>query len=98
MLKLPGVNHAFTTIGAGETASVTNASIYVAMSPIKERNFSQLDSMTEARKVLKKYPELRGSVQNVGVISGGGFKQTAVSLVLRGPGPESARYLCQGDR
>ncbi|MEK7851897.1 MAG: efflux RND transporter permease subunit, partial [Deltaproteobacteria bacterium] len=85
VLKLPGVTHAFTTIGAGETASVTNASIYVAMSPINERGFSQQDSMREARKFLRKYPELRVSVQNIGMISGGGFKQAAVNLVLRGP-------------
>jgi multidrug efflux pump subunit AcrB len=83
--KLPGVAHVFTTIGAGETASVTNASIYVAMVPIKERGSSQNDSMTEARRLLRKYPELRVSVQNVGMISGGGFKQTPVNLVLRGP-------------
>lgn len=83
--RLPGVSHAFTTIGAGETASVTNASIYVAMAPIKDRKFSQQDAMKEARKLLRKYPELRVSVQNVAMISGGGFRQTPVNLVLRGP-------------
>jgi HAE1 family hydrophobic/amphiphilic exporter-1 len=55
------------------------------MSPIGERSFSQRDSMREARKLFKSYPELRASVQNVGMISGGGFKQTDVNLVLRGP-------------
>ena len=83
--KLPGVAHAFTTIGAGETASVTNAAIYLAMVPLNERKISQQDSMKEARKLLKKYPELRVSVQNIGMISGGGFRQTPVNLVLRGP-------------
>lgn len=83
--KLPGVVHAFTTIGAGDTESVTSGSIYLAMSPIDKRKISQRDSMKEARKLFKEYPELRVSVQNVGMISGGGFKQTDVNLVLRGP-------------
>jgi len=37
------------------------------------------------RVLLKKYPDLRLSVQNFGMVQGGGFRQTPFNMVIRGP-------------
>lgn len=84
---VPEVVHLFTTAGVrGQYISnVTDASIYVGLSHLSERTRSQVEIMQEVRTLLKKYPDLRLSVQNLGSIQGGGFRQTPFNLVIRGP-------------
>jgi HAE1 family hydrophobic/amphiphilic exporter-1 len=41
--------------------------------------------MQEVRQQLRASPELRASVQQVSLVSGGGFRQTPFNLILRGP-------------
>ena len=41
--------------------------------------------MQETRRRLRGYPDLRASVQQVSLVSGGGFRQTPFNLILRGP-------------
>jgi len=83
--KLRGVKSLLTTIGEGTGAGVNEGEIYVRMVDLKERKFSQFDVMNDARKVLKAYPSLRIAVQEVGAISGGGFKHSLVNFNIRGP-------------
>jgi HAE1 family hydrophobic/amphiphilic exporter-1 len=84
--KLRGVKHVLTTINSGGSSGVTDGSIYVALSDLTERNFSQFDVMDDARAVLKqKFPGLRFGVQPVQGVSGGGFRAEAVVLNVRGP-------------
>ncbi|MBI3754005.1 MAG: efflux RND transporter permease subunit [Deltaproteobacteria bacterium] len=85
--KIPEVEHIFTTIGVmGQYQSnVTDASVYVGLKQLTERKRSQQAIMQDARKRLKKFSGLRLSVQNINLISGGGFKQTPFNLVIRGP-------------
>ncbi|MBI5344439.1 MAG: efflux RND transporter permease subunit [Deltaproteobacteria bacterium] len=87
MAKIPEVKLQFTTIGVrGQYLSnVTDALIYVGLKHMSERQRGQREIMQEARNVLKKYPDLRVSVQNTNLISGGGFKSTPFNLVIRGP-------------
>jgi HAE1 family hydrophobic/amphiphilic exporter-1 len=82
--KLPAVKDTFTTIGEGR-GTVTNASIYVNLLPLKERTITQEELMKRSRTILKNYPGLRTSVQYVGQISGGGFRRTVFNLVIQGP-------------
>ena len=84
---IPEVERLFTTIGArgGLVSSVTDASIYVALRHLSQRTRSQFDIMQEVRRRLRGYPELRVSVQQVSLVSGGGFRQTPFNLILRGP-------------
>ncbi len=84
---IPEVEHLFTTIGVrGQYLSnVTDAAIYVGLTHLSQRQRSQLDLMQEVRKLLKKYPDLRLSVQNLNMVQGGGFRQTPFNLVIRGP-------------
>ncbi|HXG21228.1 MAG TPA: efflux RND transporter permease subunit, partial [Methylomirabilota bacterium] len=84
---IPEIVHLFTTVGVrGQYMSnVTDASIYVGLTHLSERARSQMDIMQEVRTLLKKYPDLRLSVQNLNMIQGGGFRQTPFNLVIRGP-------------
>jgi HAE1 family hydrophobic/amphiphilic exporter-1 len=85
--QIPEVVHLFTTIGVrGQYLSnVTDASIYVGLTHLSERQRSQTDIMQEVRARLKKYPDLRLSVQILNMVQGGGFRQTPFNLVIRGP-------------
>jgi len=78
--KLPGTTHVFTSIGstsrnAKGQGSVTEASIYVRMKELDEREYSQFYVQSEARKLLEDYPDLRGSVNDVSPFQGGGRAQ-----------------------
>jgi HAE1 family hydrophobic/amphiphilic exporter-1 len=85
--SMPEVERIFTTIGVrGQYLSnVTDASIYVGLKQMNERERSQNDIMQDARAVMRKYPELRTGVQIINLISGGGFRATPFNMVVRGP-------------
>jgi HAE1 family hydrophobic/amphiphilic exporter-1 len=89
--QLPGVTHLFTTIGVqgAQISNVTNADIYVALTPIKQRQHSQQEIMRMTRQVMAKYKELRPSVQQVPLISGGGFRSQPYNLNITGPDLET---------
>jgi HAE1 family hydrophobic/amphiphilic exporter-1 len=84
---LPEVEHVFTNIGVrgGVPSNVTDVSIYVALQHLSQRPRSQFDVMQAVRRQLGASPELRASVQQVSLVSGGGFRQTPFNLILRGP-------------
>jgi HAE1 family hydrophobic/amphiphilic exporter-1 len=84
---IPEVERIFTNIGVrgGFQSNVTDVSIYVGLRHLSRRERSQFVIMQEARERLRAYPELRASVQQVSLVSGGGFRQTPFNLVLRGP-------------
>jgi hydrophobic/amphiphilic exporter-1 (mainly G- bacteria), HAE1 family len=84
--KLRGVKHVLATINSGGSSGVTNGSVYVGLSDLTERKFSQFDVMDEARAMLKqKFPDLRLAVQPVQGVGGAGFRNQAVVLNVRGP-------------
>src|SRR5262249_21160561 len=66
-------------------SNVTDLSTYVGLTHISQRKRSQQEIMQEVRKRLSIFPGLRVSVQQINLISGGGFKQTPFNLILRGP-------------
>jgi len=88
---LRGVSDVLTTIGdqsgrvkAGE-GDVTSGSIYVRMTDLHERPFSQFDVMADARRLLAQYPDLRSSVAGVNPLASGGARISDLELDLRGP-------------
>ncbi|HKP87040.1 MAG TPA: efflux RND transporter permease subunit [Blastocatellia bacterium] len=84
--QLPGVTDTLTTIGGGQQQQVNSASIYVKLTDIKERQYSQDQLMVQARNLLTRYPQdLRASVQQVAAISGGGFRNSDIQFVVSGP-------------
>jgi HAE1 family hydrophobic/amphiphilic exporter-1 len=84
---IPEIVHLFTTIGVrGQYQSnVTDAAIYIGLKHLSERERSQDEIMQVVRDLLKKYADLRSSVQILNLMQGGGFRQTPFNLLLRGP-------------
>jgi HAE1 family hydrophobic/amphiphilic exporter-1 len=88
---LPGTVTLFTTIGSvtggrqvkGQ-GDVTQATVYVRMKELDEREFSQFEVQQQAREVLAAYPELRASVNDVSPFQGGRRAQI-FQLNLGGP-------------
>ncbi|HEV8662745.1 MAG TPA: efflux RND transporter permease subunit, partial [Candidatus Methylomirabilis sp.] len=86
--EVPEVDRLFTTIGVRgqHISNVTDGSIYVALTHMSERKRSQQEIMQQIRGILTaRYPDLRASVQQVSLVSGGGFRQTPFNYVIRGP-------------
>ncbi|MBI5454691.1 MAG: efflux RND transporter permease subunit, partial [Deltaproteobacteria bacterium] len=85
--KIPEVEKVFTNIGVrGQyMTNVTDASIYVGLKHMSEREREQSEIMQDARALMKKFQGLRVSVQTINLISGGGFKATPFNLIVRGP-------------
>jgi len=88
LTELRGVEH--TLVAIGERASnsgegdVTRGSVYVKLSDLEERDFSQKDVMAEARDLLVEYPELRPSVQVANAFVSG-RRSTDFSFDIMGP-------------
>ncbi len=91
LAKLPGVTNVFTTIGetSGNVAKgqgdVTKVSIYCRMTDLTVRDFTQKDTMADARRMLADYPDYRATVQEVKLFSSSAFKNVQLELSLRGP-------------
>jgi HAE1 family hydrophobic/amphiphilic exporter-1 len=60
--------------------------VYLALTDISERDYSQFDVMNDARAMMaRSFPGLRSGVQVVQNVSGGGFRAQEVVLNVRGP-------------
>ncbi len=81
----PAIEHTLVTVGGGQAQVVNNGTIYVKLKPIGERSKSQQDLMTDAREILKQYPDYRVGVQEVAAFSGGGFRNANVQFMIAGP-------------
>ncbi len=83
--KQPGVTDTLVTVGGGDQGVVNNGTIYVKLTEIADRDKSQEQLMSEARELLKNYPNLRTGVQPVQAFSGGGFRNANVQFMIAGP-------------
>jgi HAE1 family hydrophobic/amphiphilic exporter-1 len=84
---IPEVVTLFSTVGVrGQAQSnVTDISIYVGLKPLVERARTQDQIKQDVRMRLARFPGMRVSVQQINLISSGGFRQTPFNLILRGP-------------
>jgi HAE1 family hydrophobic/amphiphilic exporter-1 len=89
--KLRGVERILTTIGdtsgrLGRGAGdVTRGLIYVRMTDLANRDYSQFDVMKDARAILADYPDWRTGVSDVDPLRSGGINNFAIDLNLVGP-------------
>ncbi len=86
--QLPGIRHHYTVVGQNSgkgVGDVTRGSIYFRMAEIHERGFSQFDSMSEARKILMDYPDIRTAVTDVSAIQANGQDTRLFQMTLQGP-------------
>jgi HAE1 family hydrophobic/amphiphilic exporter-1 len=86
-----GTVHLFTTIGQSTGSrvvkgqgDVTKGTIYVRMAELADRDYTQFAIKQEARELLKDYPDLRASVNDVSPFSNGQRPQT-FQVNLAGP-------------
>lgn len=83
--KIPGVSDTLTTVGGGEQESVNTATVYVKLTPIKEREDTQTDLIVHTRELLKQFPaELRASVSAIPAVGGGGERNEAIQYLITG--------------
>jgi HAE1 family hydrophobic/amphiphilic exporter-1 len=89
--KLKGTQHVFTMIGQTEggrtvkgEGDVTRGTIYVRMTELEDRDYSQFAVQQQAREMLVDYPDLRVSVNDVSAFQGGRRSQT-FQVNLAGP-------------
>ena len=84
---LPGVTGLLTTIGETSTrvsrgsGDVTRGSILVRLVDLTEREFTQFDVMSQARKIMAQYPDLRSGVVDATNQGGGLAVQVDINLV-----------------
>lgn len=78
--KYPEIEHTYGTIGAGDSDTVRDASIYVKLKPKSERNRAQAELMPDIRERLMKVPGLILSVEE----DPNNF-QKPVQVLVRGP-------------
>jgi len=82
---LPGVEHTLLTDGGGADRSVNNASIYVKLTDVDQRDLTQQQLMQRTRALLKQYPkEIKSSVELVAAI-GGNQSNAEVQYYIQGP-------------
>jgi HAE1 family hydrophobic/amphiphilic exporter-1 len=89
--KLRGTTHIFTTIGQANggrvvkgEGDVTKGTVYVRMADLEDRDYTQFAIQQETRDLLKDYPDLRASVNDVSPFSNGARPQT-FQVNLSGP-------------
>jgi HAE1 family hydrophobic/amphiphilic exporter-1 len=85
--RVPEVTTLFATAGVrgAYQSNVTDLSIYVGLRHLSERRRTQQEIMQDVRLRLRAFPGSRVSVQQLNLISSGGFRQTEFNLILRGP-------------
>jgi len=81
--KLKGITKTLTQVGSTTAGAedVTTGTIYVALTPLEERKWTQKDKMREVREVLKNFPEVRSSVNFLTGLGGGRSSQFQSNLV-----------------
>jgi HAE1 family hydrophobic/amphiphilic exporter-1 len=86
---MPGVAHTLVTVGGGSDQTVNNASIYVKLVDIDQRQLSQQEFMERTRALLKSYPpEIHTGVELVNNV---GSNQSNADVQYYVEGPDLAK-------
>ena len=85
MREFPGIEHLTVNVGSHETEAVTEAKLVAVLQPRAERGVSQHVLMARARELLRRYPEVRGSVDEPPAMSGSGMRAAPIVYNVQGP-------------
>ncbi|WP_155117582.1 efflux RND transporter permease subunit [Neochlamydia sp. TUME1] len=80
----PWVKYTFTTIGSDSFNRVNEGTVYVKMTDKESRSLSQAEAMKFAREKLSSLPHLITSIEPVPAIGGGGRRNAAIQLDIKG--------------
>ncbi len=90
--ELPGVDYTYTTVGAGQTGTVTAGEVFVKLVGTDARDLSQQQVQAEARERLKPLFGVRTAVLDAGGIGGA---RAPLAVEVRGPDVEGLQALAQ---
>nr|WP_249270216.1 efflux RND transporter permease subunit [Neochlamydia sp. AcF95] len=80
----PWVKYTFTTIGSDSFNRVNEGTVYVKMTDKESRSLSQAEAMKFAREKLSSLPHIITSIEPVPAIAGGGRRNAAIQLDIKG--------------
>jgi HAE1 family hydrophobic/amphiphilic exporter-1 len=83
--EFPGVEHLTVNVGSHETEAVTEAKLVAVLQPRAEREVGQYVLMARARELLRRYPEVRASVDEPPAMSGSGMRAAPIVYNVQGP-------------
>jgi hydrophobic/amphiphilic exporter-1 (mainly G- bacteria), HAE1 family len=83
--KLHGVKHILASINPTGRGMITEAELYVRIVPLKERDFSQFEVMSDARQMLTRFAGVRSAVTFISPFRSGGRGQAQLEFNIRGP-------------
>lgn len=81
--SMPEVKTVFYAQGLELTAEINKASMFVGLTPKKERKRTQQEIMKDIRKRFKEIPGLKGTAEDVSLI-GGGIRQVPIQFSIQG--------------
>jgi hydrophobic/amphiphilic exporter-1 (mainly G- bacteria), HAE1 family len=79
------VEHVVTTVGGDQQQRANRGSIFFELVPMEKRDISQQQVMQIARQWLVQYKDMHPAVQVPAAVSGGGFANSDVVYLIRGP-------------
>jgi HAE1 family hydrophobic/amphiphilic exporter-1 len=83
--KMPGVEHTLMTAGGGADRSVNNASIYVKLTDVDQRELSQQQLMQKTRELMRRYPpDIHTGVELVSAFSNN-QSNAEIQYFIQGP-------------
>jgi HAE1 family hydrophobic/amphiphilic exporter-1 len=83
--RMPGVEHTLMTAGGSADKSVNNASIYVKLTDVDQRDLSQQQLMQKTRELMAKFPpEIHTGVELVSAFSSG-QSNAEIQYFIQGP-------------
>ena len=83
--QIRGVERIFTSIGSQRGGDdVTDVQMYITIVDLEQRDYPLTETMSEARRALRAFADLRPSVQSVGGL-GGAARGATLTFSLRGP-------------
>ena len=90
--ELPGVDYTYTTVGAGQTGTVTSGEVFVSLVGTGERDASQAELQAEARETLAPIFGVTTSVLDAGGLGGA---TAPLAVEVRGPDVAGLQALAQ---
>ena len=90
--ELPGVEYTYTTVGAGQTGTVTSGEVFVALVSPGERGQSQQELQAEARAEIAPVFGVQTSVLDAGGLGGA---RAPLAVEVRGPDVAGLQTLAQ---
>ncbi len=78
------LEYTFLSIGSDELQKVNEGAMYVKMIPKNKRTIGQMEAMEWTRKKIEDIKEAKISVELIGRVSGGGFKNSDVQVEICG--------------